>query len=139
MQNKILLSALVALLILSGCQSKPVCPMSTEPRQYLTLEDIQTQPALSTPSPTSPVEMKINGTRVTVDKIVTGPLCNDTWQGTVYVGCDVQVLEWEEEPLFLKDCRLSIAEGTVVYVAYHNNAAYFNGCSCHTGEVPAPK
>jgi hypothetical protein len=76
--------------------------------------------------------MKINGKSITVDKVVDGPLCNDSWQGTVYVGCNVQVLEWEETPLFLKGCNLSIAEGTIVYVARHNNAAYYEGCSCHT-------
>jgi hypothetical protein len=26
----------------------------------------------------------------------------------------------------------------VVYVAYHNNTAYYNGCSCHTGATPEP-
>jgi hypothetical protein len=26
----------------------------------------------------------------------------------------------------------------VVYVAYHNDAAYYNGCSCHTGEIADP-
>jgi hypothetical protein len=73
---------------------------------------------------------------VLVDKIVAGSMCNDTWRGTVYVTCDVQVSEWENEPLFLKDCNLSIEPGTVVYVAYHNDTAYYNGCSCHTGEQP---
>jgi hypothetical protein len=73
---------------------------------------------------------------MTVDRVVSGPLCNDRWQGTVYVGCEVQVLEWSETPLFLKDCDLTIEPGTVVYVADHNDAAYYNGCSCHTGELP---
>jgi len=71
-----------------------------------------------------------------VDRVVTGPLCNDRWKGTIYVGCDVQVMEWEETPLFLKDCDLSIEPGTVVFVAYHNDEPYYNGCSCHTGELP---
>ncbi len=123
---------LVPILILSGCQSKPVCP--TEPPKQLTVEDLQKQPLASPSPPASPVKIKINGKPVLVDKVVEGPLCNDTWQGTVYVACNVQVLEWSEEPLFLKDCDLSIAEGTTVYVAYHNNAPYFNGCSCHTGQ-----
>ena len=85
---------------------------------------------------TSPVEVKINGKMMTADKVVTGPLCNDQWKGSVYVACDVQVFKWEEEPLFLKSCDLGIEPGTVVYVAYHNDAAYYNGCSCHTGEQP---
>ncbi len=71
-----------------------------------------------------------------VDRVVEGPLCDDHWQGTVYVGCGVQVKEWSEKPLFLKDCDLTIEPGSVVYVADHNNAAYYNGCSCHTTEEP---
>ncbi|HEX6033128.1 MAG TPA: hypothetical protein VFY83_01795 [Anaerolineales bacterium] len=122
-------------LILSSCQDKPACPQHTKTERpgYLSVEEMQ---ALPTPtySPFTPVEMKINGKLVTVDKIIEGPLCNDTWQGTVYVSCNVQILEWNEKPLFLKDCNLSIADGTTVYVASHNYAPYFNGCSCHTGQ-----
>lgn len=80
----------------------------------------------------------IGGQQVLVDKVVNGALCNDTWRGTVYVACDVQVFPWVEEPLFLKDCELNINPNTVVYVAYHNNGAYYNGCSCHTGATPQP-
>jgi hypothetical protein len=80
-------------------------------------------------------EISINGVTMLVE-VVTGPLCKGDWRGTIYVGCDVQVMGWEETPLFLKDCDLSIQPGTVVYVAYHNDAAYYNGCSCHTGELP---
>jgi hypothetical protein len=67
-----------------------------------------------------------------VDQVISGALCNGDWSGTVYVACDVQVLAWEDQPTFLKDCDLSIEPGTVVYVAYHNDAPYYNGCSCHT-------
>ncbi len=56
----------------------------------------------------------------------------------VYVTCNVQVYPWVEEPTFLKNCNLKIEPGTVVYVAYHNNTAYYNGCSCHTGEISGP-
>ncbi|OGO25891.1 MAG: hypothetical protein A2136_09785 [Chloroflexi bacterium RBG_16_54_11] len=73
-----------------------------------------------------------------VDKVVEGPLCNDTWSGSVYVGCNVQVYPWQETPIFLKDCQLKVEPDTVVYVAYHNNTAYYNGCSCHTGEITEP-
>lgn len=91
------------------------------------------------PPPSSrPVKVEINGKMMAVDKVVTGPLCYDNWEGTVYVACDVQVLKWEKTPLFLKNCNLSIEPDTVVYVAYHNDAAYYNGCSCHTGVNPEP-
>jgi hypothetical protein len=77
-----------------------------------------------------------------VDKIVDYPLCNDDWSGTVYVSCDARVAEAELDadanPLFFKGCNLNIAPNTVVYVAAHNDAAYYKGCSCHTGEGPNP-
>jgi hypothetical protein len=73
-----------------------------------------------------------------VDKVVAGPLCNDDWSGIVYVTCDVQVYAWEEFPTFLEECDLKIEPDTVVYVAAHNDTAYYNGCSCHTGEIGEP-
>jgi hypothetical protein len=83
-------------------------------------------------------QVEVSGREMQVDKVVEGALCNDTWSGTVYVKCDVQVYPWVEEPTFLKDCQLNIEPQTVVYVAYHNDTAYYNGCSCHTGATPAP-
>jgi hypothetical protein len=68
---------------------------------------------------------------VMVDKVVHGSFCNDTWSGTIYVACDIEIPEWEENPTFLKDCDLTIEEGTTVYVAQHNDAMYPQGCSCH--------
>ena len=130
-----LLFAIITLL-LTTCQPAPTCPPVTGTPQYLTDSEL-VNPSLSTPdlSPASS-EIEINGKMMTVDKIVTGALCNDKWKGLVYVACDVQVFKWEEKPLFLKNCNLAIEPGTVVYVAYHNDAAYYNGCSCHTGEQP---
>ena len=81
---------------------------------------------------------KRGGRAVLVDQIIRGPLCNGSWSGTVYVSCDVQVLPWEELPTFLEDCDLEIAPDTVVYVAYHGDVPYYNGCSCHTGEIAEP-
>ena len=80
----------------------------------------------------------VGKSEILVDKVVEGALCNDTWKGTVYVTCDVQVYPWVEQPTFLKDCQLEIDPQAVVYVAYHNNTAYYEGCSCHTGETPEP-
>jgi hypothetical protein len=82
--------------------------------------------------------MKIRGKDIRVNKVVEGPLCNDTWSGTVYVTCNVLVYPWDKHPTFLKDCNLSIEPGTVVYVASHNSTAYYNGCSCHTGQSSKP-
>jgi hypothetical protein len=125
---------LLLILLLTGCNAEPVCQSTSEAKQYLTSIDLK---ALSTPVPSPfPIEVEINGKTMKVDKLVDEALCNDTWRGTVYVGCDVRVFEWKEKPLFLKDCDLHIEPGTVVYVAAHNNEAYYNGCSCHTGEEP---
>lgn len=121
-------------LLSSACQKEdPICPPVTGTPQYLdSLPASALQPPENVPS--TPFPLDLGGQEVFVDKVVEGPLCNDRWQGVVYVGCDVQVYSWEEQPLFLKDCKLEIEPGTVVYVADHNNTAYYNGCSCHTGE-----
>jgi hypothetical protein len=130
-----LLILLGALLLLTACGSKSSCPPITGTPRYLTVPPDQ----LPTPIPVAgPVDVKIGNEIIKVDKVVSGPLCNDTWSGTVYVSCKVQVYSWQKDPTFLKNCNLSIAPGTVVYVAYHNDTAYYNGCSCHTGEVAGP-
>jgi len=120
------------MLTLVGCAgSNTACPTSS-PQKYLLVPP----EVLPTPTPQSaPLFVEINGKTIAVDKIVSGALCNDEWQGTVYVTCDVQVYPWEEVPTFLKGCNLIIHPGTVVYVAAHNNTAYYQGCSCHTGEL----
>jgi hypothetical protein len=128
----------VILLSLAACEKKPACPSRTETDRYFSSLDIEASSGSSPENPSSPVEVKINGKATVVDQVVTGPLCNDSWKGTVYVACDVQVAKWEKDPLFLKGCNLSIEPNTVVYVAYHNDAAYYNGCSCHTGVQPQP-
>jgi hypothetical protein len=134
----ITLFLILPLLLLSGCQpTVPACPPAIGTPHYLTV----LPEALPTPDPGSastPILMEIEGKTIPVDKVVEGPLCNDTWSGTVYVTCNVQVYPWEEQPTFLKNCNLSITPGTVVYVAYHSDTAYYNGCSCHTGEIAGP-
>lgn len=122
--------------LIAGCQDPtPVCPVrSGTPNSLTILPD-----ELPTPTPGPALQVvRIGNQQVQVDKVVDGALCNDTWSGTVYVACDVRVFPWTEEPLFLKDCQLNIDPQAVVYVAYHNNTAYYNGCSCHTGATPQP-
>ena len=137
MQKLLNLSFLISILLLvTACKDKPACPSRTDTERFLSPLDVQ---RLSEPAPElnhSPTEVEINGKTTTVDKVISGPLCNDHWSGTIYVACNVQVARWEEKPLFLKSCKLSIEPGTVVYVAYHNDAAYYNGCSCHVNEEP---
>ena len=124
---------LFVMLCLSACQAD-VCPPDSvghvsDPAQFP-----PSDPAKPVPTPTL---AEIGGKTVEVDRVIHGPLCNDTWRGTIYVACDVQVAEWDEEqgPFFLDNCDLTIDPGTVVYVAAHNDTAYYKGCAvCHTSE-----
>ena len=124
------------LLLLAGCQNTtPFCPTTAGTPLFLTVPPDQ----LPTSTPAAgPYLVQVGREDIQVDKVVEGPLCNDTWEGTVYVTCDVQVYAWTEQPTFLKDCQLNVDPQAVVYVAYHNNTAYYKGCSCHTGVTPEP-
>lgn len=141
-RHSFLLSILL-LFILTGCARKQtVCPSNEgTPQAVLEIEELIKSPAPEA-IPTGPVQVMIRGRKMNVDKVVNYPLCNDNWKGTVYVGCDVRVakaeLDANSNPLFLKGCNLKIAPNTVVYVAAHNDAPYYKGCSCHTGISPEP-
>lgn len=138
MQKTILISLTIfILLFIPACSREPACPDQNESNRFFSLTDLENQPAPSAQDTPIPTTTKIGRKTMNVDRIVTGPLCNDQWKGTVYVACNVQVLKWEEKPLFLKGCNLQIEPNTVVYVAYHYDTAYYNGCSCHTGEQPS--
>ena len=135
--------AIIFGLFLTACErTNTVCPTDEgTPQPALQLVDLikESPPALTTNGPT---QVEIQGRMTEVDKVVNYPLCNDDWSGRVYVSCDVQVadskLDAQENPLFLKGCDLKIAPNTVVYVAAHNDAAFYKGCSCHTGVTPLP-
>ena len=140
----ILLMVLASLLLfLSACErTKTVCtPEESTSQTTLLLTDLikATPPQASS---STPIQVKIQGKVMEVDKVVDYPLCNDEWSGTVYVNCEAQVaqakMDADANPLFLKGCNLNIAPNTVVYVAAHNDAPYYKGCSCHTGEDPIP-
>lgn len=145
MHNKKSLSIIFTLLafFLFGCErTNTVCPQGEGTLQpTLQLADLLDAPPPAFVSST-PLQAEIRGKLMEVDKVVDYPLCNDNWSGTVYVSCEAQVAEAELDadanPLFLKGCNLNIAPNTVVYVAAHNEAAYYKGCSCHTGEAPQP-
>jgi len=129
--------------LLYACErTNTVCPPEAAdqgPKPQLS-ELIKSTPAQAQLS--MPTRVEIRGKLIEVDKVVDYPLCNDDWSGTVYVNCDAQVAEAELDadanPLFLKGCNLNIAPNTVVYVAAHNDAPYYKGCSCHTGQDPLP-
>jgi len=134
----IILTGVAALLVSSCGAREPACQWATGTPRYMTVLPPGISPATTATFSPSLIELEIGGREILVDQIVEGPLCNGNWSGIVYVSCNVQVFPWEENPTFLKDCNLSIEPGTIVYVAYHNDTAYYNGCSCHTGEIPEP-
>ena len=142
-QNRYIQFILLLLFVfsLSGCErNKTVCPPDEGTfRPALQLADLINQPPPASAS-SEPIQVEIQGKSMEVDKLVDYPFCNDNWNGTVYVSCDAQVAEAEldvdSNPLFLKGCNLNIAPNTIVYVAAHNDAAYYNGCSCHSGQQP---
>lgn len=125
------------LLLTSACQADVCPPDSVTYVPDPTVFPIAALPAEASPDPTSSL-IKIGGRMIEVDRLIQGPLCNDTWSGTVYVACNVKVAEWTdaEIPTFLKNCNLTIKPETIVYVAAHNDTAYYNGCSCHIEGVP---
>lgn len=134
--------ALIGLFMTACARKNTVCPSDEGmPRASLQLADLIELPPPASAS-SEPIQVEIQGRKMKVDKLVDYPLCNDKWNGMVYVSCDVQVADAEldanSNPLFLKGCNLNIAPNTVVYVAAHNDAAYYKGCSCHTGIAPQP-
>jgi len=133
------LPALALLLLLtSACQAAKVCPdgsvtYKAEPALFPGLE----LPSIADPVPAQ-ILVEIAGKMTAVDRVITGPICNDVWSKTIYVACQIQLVEWKYEdestPTFFENCDLTIEPGTVIYVAAHNDTAYYNGCSCHTNE-----
>lgn len=138
----LLLLTIFSMLFLAACgRNKTTCPPSTES----TAPALQLSELIETTGPSKPlgpVSVDIQGKPMEVDKLVDYPLCNDEWSGTVYVSCEARVAEAEldadSNPLFLKGCNLNIAPNTVVYVAAHNDASFYKGCSCHSGGAPQP-
>lgn len=88
-------------------------------------------PPANTENPSQQAIIEIKRQEIHFDEIITGPVCNDTWSGQVYVTCDIQIPTWEGDPFFFQDCDLEIEEDTLVYVEAHNNKLYDEGCSCH--------
>jgi hypothetical protein len=131
---------LLPLILLSCERNNKVCTEDNETfKTPVHLEDLRS----ATPIPqttNTPIIVEIKGKKIEVDKLVDYPLCNDNWRGIVYVGCEAQIAEAENDPndnpLFFRGCDLNIEPGTVVYVAAHNDTPYYKGCSCHTGENP---
>lgn len=119
--------------LLSACQTEAhACP----PESITYISNPSSLQNLRSNDSTKPSAdtIEINGQEMQVDQVIRGTLCNGSWKGTIYVPCEIQIYEWEEDPTFLKNCDLTIEPGTVVYVAAHNEEPYYQGCSCHFGE-----
>jgi hypothetical protein len=133
---------ILIIVVVSACQRQNhVCPPEEgTPQPQPKLADLIALPP--PPHQVQPKTVEIGGKPMEVDILVDYALCNDVWDGTVYVSCDAQFAApesiTEEGARFLEGCDLQIAPGTVVYVAAHNDAAYYKGCSCHTGVDPIP-
>ncbi len=130
MKLKYLIFLTLSLILLTACGNKNPCPEGS----VTYLDDVsQFPPDTSAEQVFEKTDIEIRGKPITFDRVISGPLCNDTWEGTVYVACDLEVLKWDIKPFFLTNgCNLEIKPDTVVYVAAHNNVAYYKGCiSCH--------
>lgn len=126
MTSKKLIFLIGVIFLITACE--PVCSpgtVSTMVPPFPTFDPVVND------SSSAPIEVEIKGKLREVDRVIHGPLCNDSWQGVIYVACDVQVAAWEEEPIFLRECNLNIEESTIVYVAPHNDQQFNEGCSCH--------
>ena len=134
MKFKLGVISLLLILLTAACQpAAPACP--PESITYLAASYGSQSLTDLGYSPSAEQLIDINGQEMLVDQVVRGTLCSGSWSGTVYVPCQIQIYAWEENPDFLENCALSIEPGTVVYVAAHNDEPYYQGCSCHTGEV----
>jgi predicted small lipoprotein YifL len=124
------LTIICLMLALSGCGAQ--CPEET----IIYLPDASALPiAGNDMQKNEPSNLEIRtllGRKsISVDEVIRGPICNDTWSGTVYVTCDIAIPAWEENPFFLEECPVTIEPGTTVYVEAHRDKAYYEGCSCH--------
>lgn len=137
---KLILLGMVCLISLSACgQPEPVCPSGSI--TYSTDEtDFPGLPSAPESAPKPVAELtpvQIGRKTVEVDRVISGPLCNDHLRGVVYVSCDLVLKEWADQPDFLDGCDFTVEPDTIIYVASHNDSAYYNGCSaCHLNEEP---
>lgn len=117
---------LMVIFVLTAC-TPDICPDNS-----VTYVDNTTLLPATVEGSSQNTELKIGAKTIVFDQVIYGPLCNNSLEGTVYIACDVQIVKWENKPTFLERCNFQVAEDTVIYVAAHNNAPYYKGCSeCH--------
>lgn len=138
MHPRTTLTILLLILFLTACQpAKPACQPDAITYQKSTTPFPEPTPAVGA---ALPEQVEIDGKMMEFDQVIHGPLCNNTLSGQVYIACDVVVAEWKDKPNFLDGCNFVVEPGTVIYVAAHQNTAYYKGCaSCHVaGEGATP-
>ncbi len=132
MKNKIPLSfALFFIVLLSACMdARSLCT----PGMITYQERANPFPSI-TEKQLNPQQIEIKGKMKDFDHFVSGQLCNNNLEGLVYVGCDIEIYAWEDKSNFLDDCNFTIEPDAIIYVAAHNNTAYYKGCnSCHMSD-----
>lgn len=122
--------AIPSLLLAASCLPTPPPELrfTSTPEPPARLTSTSEQPRDPTPTP---VLVEIGGRTVSVNRIIEGLLCDDVWQGTIYVSPDVRVNPWTDDPTFLRECDLQVSEGTIVHVAAHPGEVFYRGCMCH--------
>lgn len=129
MKNKLLLiTTFIFIILLSACMdSRSLC----SPGEITFRDRGDPFPAL-TEVQLNPQQIEVKKKMINMDQVVSGQLCNNHLEGKVYIGCDIQMYAWEDKSNFLDDCDFTVAPNTIIYVAAHNNTAYYKGCdSCH--------
>ena len=122
----------LALILLSGFAFLlPACGAKCPPERISYGNDLSLFPPPGGADASNPTTIEIKGKQIKIDRVVTGPVCNETWSGKLYVTCDIQIPAWERDPFFFQDCDFEVEEGTIVYVEAHHNKQYDEGCSCH--------
>ena len=117
-------------LLLSGCGAH--CPEGTI--AYLSdISEMDFSDHQPSTSGTVSVDLRtlLGRKTINVDEVIRGNICGDTWGGTVYVTCEIEIPAWEANPFFLADCPVTIEPNSTIYVQAHNDKAYQEGCSCH--------
>jgi len=129
MKSSVILVSILLIIVVGACQ--PPTPYCTE--SSLTYQNPGTEfPPLQETEQTDPISIEVDGKTMEFDQVIHGPLCNNHLSGKVYIACDIQIAEWKEKPTFLDGCDFEVSPGSVLYVAAHNNAPYFQGCDyCH--------
>jgi len=113
------------IMLLPSCKAK--CP----PERISRVDSLSLFPEIDKTKNTKPTFIEIKGKQVRVDRMITGPVCNEAWSGVVYVTCDIQIPTAEVDRLFWRQCDFNVKEGSVVYVEAHKDKQYDRGCSCH--------